>query len=136
MKNGVYKCVIRYDAYTIELVKTEKQGTDSTLLLHLDKKYCFDWCKEIINQYNLAIHYARLAAVQFRLEISETGYLVKRPHIAFEEDLIALFIEHLILQRLRLEKQTKDRSAELGLIEAMGLENLKQTIQITPIFIS
>ena len=92
MKNGVYKCVIRYDAYTIELVKSEKQGINSALLVHLNGKYCFDWCKEIINQYNLAIHYARRAAVQFRLEISETGYPVKRPHIAFEEDLSALFI--------------------------------------------
>ena len=92
MKNGVHKCVIRYDAYTIELVKSEKQRTKSALLVHLDGKYCFDWCKELINQYNLAIHYARLAAVQFRLEISETGYSVKRPHIAFEEDLSALFI--------------------------------------------
>jgi Holliday junction resolvasome RuvABC ATP-dependent DNA helicase subunit len=92
MKNGVYKCVMRYDAYTIELVKSEKQGTKSALLVHLDGKYCFDWCKEIINQYNLAIHYARRAAVQFRLEISETGYPAKRPHIAFEEDLRALFI--------------------------------------------
>ena len=89
MKNGVSKCVIRYDAYTIELVKSEKR---SALLVHLDRKYCFDWCKEIINQYNLAIHYARQVAVQFRLEISETGYSVKRPHIAFEEDLSALFI--------------------------------------------
>ena len=40
----------------------------------------------------MPVHYARQAAVQFRLEISETGYPVKRPHIAFEEDLSALFI--------------------------------------------
>ena len=88
MKNGVHKCVIRYDAYTIELVKSEKQ---SALLVHLNGKYCFDWCREIINQYNLAIHYARRVAVQFRLEISETGYSVKRPHISFEEDLSVTF---------------------------------------------
>jgi Winged helix-turn-helix DNA-binding len=105
MKNGVSKCVI------IELVKTEKQGTDSTLLLHLDKKYCFDWCKELINQYNLAIHYAKQTAIQFKIQISDYGYPVKRPHMAFEKDLIAFFIASSNTAEINTRKGEDDYKA-------------------------
>ncbi len=89
INNGVFKCSLKYNnSHTVELVKSEN---GSVMLVHLDKKYCFDWYKELVNQYNLAIEYARQAAVQFAIEISEYGKLMKRPHIAFEEDLIALF---------------------------------------------
>ena len=89
IKNGVYKCSLKYsNSHTIELVKS-KNG--SVMLVHLDKKYCFDWYKELVNQYNLAIQYARQAAVHYTIEISDYGKPIKRPHIAFEEDLIAHF---------------------------------------------
>ena len=62
------------------------------MLIHLHEKYCFDWTREYINQYNLAIHYAKQAATRFNLHISDYGYPVKRPHIAFEQDLISSFL--------------------------------------------
>jgi hypothetical protein len=86
MKNGVSKCSLKYETHTIEFVKSDN---NSTMLVHLDKKYCFDWCKELINQYNLASYYAKQAATKFSLQISGYGYPFKKPHIAFERDLIA-----------------------------------------------
>ena len=89
MKNGVSKCSLKHETHTIELVKSENS---STMLIHLDKKYCFDWYKESINQYNLAIYYAKQAATKFSLQISDYGYPFKKPHIAFEQDLIACYL--------------------------------------------
>ena len=76
----------------MELVKSEKQGNGSYMLVHLGKAYCFDWYKELVNQYNLAIHYVRRTSTQFAIVISDYGRPIKRPHIAFERDLIAHFI--------------------------------------------
>jgi hypothetical protein len=91
MNNGVSKCCLPFDTHTVELVKSEK-GEGSALYIHLKKKYCYDCTKELINQYNLALHHAKQAAIKFRIEISEYGRMDKRPHFAFEEDLIAHFI--------------------------------------------
>jgi hypothetical protein len=88
LDNDVYKCSLKYDTYTIELIRSEKSAF---MLIHLDKKYCFDWTRELINQYNHALLYVKQAATKFSLQISEVGKIVKRPHIAFEKDLIALF---------------------------------------------
>jgi hypothetical protein len=89
MKNGVSKSSIKYETHTIELVKSEN---NSTMLVHLNKKYCFDWYKESFNQYNLAIYYAKQAATKFSLQIYDYGYPFKKPHIAFEQDLIACYL--------------------------------------------
>ena len=75
-------------SHTVELIKS---GKGSAMLIHLNKKYCFDWTSELINQYNLALHYSKQDAIKFGFEVSDFGKAVKRPHIAFEEDLIALF---------------------------------------------
>lgn len=89
IKNDVSKCSLRYGTHTIELVKSKKS---SVMLIHLSKKYCFDCTRELINLYNHATKYARDAATQFAIEISDYGRLIKRPHIAFEEDFVANFI--------------------------------------------
>ncbi len=73
----------------------------------MNKKYCFDWFRELVNQYNLAIHYARQAAVQFRIKVSDYGKLMKRPHIAFEEDLIALFTAASHTAEVKTSKDSK-----------------------------
>jgi hypothetical protein len=88
MKNDVSKSSLKYDTYTVELIKAEKC---SAMLIHMNKEYCFDWISELINQYNLALLHARQVATKFSLQISEVGKIIKRPHIAFEKDLIALF---------------------------------------------
>jgi hypothetical protein len=84
----VAKCSRKYNDHNVELVRSEKLD-EGRMLIHLNKKYCFDWVGELIDLYNLATKYAREAATQFAIEISDHGRLIKRPHIAFEEDLIA-----------------------------------------------
>jgi hypothetical protein len=90
MKHGVFKCNLRYDNHTAELIRSEKDG--SILIIHLGSKYCFDWPTQLIEAYELSRHYAKQTAIQYRLELSDYGNLEKRPHIAFEEDLIAFSI--------------------------------------------
>jgi len=74
------------------------------MLVHLDKKYCFDWYKELINQYNLAVHYAKQAATKFSLQIYDYGHLFKKPHIAFEQDLIACHLAASYTSELRTKQ--------------------------------
>ena len=105
MKNGVSKCSLKYDTHTIELVKSENS---STMLVHLDKKYCFHWYKESFNQYNLAIYYAKQAATKFNLQISDYGYPFKRPHIAFEQDLIACYLAASYTSEIRTKQGEED----------------------------
>jgi hypothetical protein len=69
MRSDVSKCSLKYDAYTVEIIKSEKAAV---MLIHLDKRYCFDWTRELINEYNLTLHYARHAA-KFSLQISDYG---------------------------------------------------------------
>ena len=78
------------------------------MLIHLDKRYCFDWTSELINEYNLALHYARQAATKFSIQISDYGKMVKRPHIAFERDLIACYLA----ASCTAEIKTKQRDGE------------------------
>ena len=60
--------------------------------IHLSDEYVFDPLKGLLKQYDLARHYASLAAQRLRLAVSDNGNLVKRPHMAFEYDVIALYL--------------------------------------------
>jgi hypothetical protein len=102
IKNGVSKCRLKYETHTVELVKSDN---NSTMLVHLNRKYCVDWCKELINQYNLAIYYARQAAAKFSLQISDYGYPIKKPHIAFERDLIACYMAASYTVEIRTKQE-------------------------------
>jgi hypothetical protein len=90
MKNGVTKCTIEKDDHTLELVKSEKGG--SVMLIHLYKRYCFNWTDKLFSHAYLSLHYAKQAATQFGIQILEFGSLIKKPHIAFEKDLNAMFL--------------------------------------------
>jgi predicted transcriptional regulator len=92
MRNGVSKCSLKYHDHTVELVKSQKEGNGSSIVIHLKSKYCFNSTLELIGQYNLARHFAKQAAIKFRFEISEFGYPSKIPHHAFEQDLIAPYL--------------------------------------------
>jgi predicted transcriptional regulator len=92
MNHGVSKCSLIYDDHTVELIRSEKKVDGSSLIIHLRSKYCFNWPAQLINAYDLSRHYAKQTATQYRIEISDYGSLDKRPHIAFEQDLIAFFI--------------------------------------------
>jgi hypothetical protein len=123
IKNGVSKCSLKYNnSHSVELIKSEN---GSVMIIHLYKKYCFDWFKELVNQYNLAMHYARRAAVQFGIEVSEYGKLMKRPHIAFEEDLIALFTAASHTAEIKMDEKGKawiDSSGGQGELETNDLD--------------
>jgi hypothetical protein len=121
MNSEVYKCSFKYDTHTVELIKSEK---GSAMLVHLDKKYCFDWTSELINQYNLALHYAKQAGIKFNIKVSDYGKAVKRPHIAFEEDLIALFTAASHTAEINTDEGSKawiDSSNGLGELETDDL---------------
>lgn len=92
MKNGVLKCNIKYPEYFIEIVKSPKEIQSSVMLIHLNESYFFDPYKAIIEQYDAARSYAQIMAKRLNLTISEKGQLVKKPHFAFEYDIIALHL--------------------------------------------
>jgi hypothetical protein len=91
IKNGVSKCFIKYPGYTLELTKSPNKD-QSVLEVHLSEECVFDPLKGIIAQYNKARNHASLAAQRLRLVIADNGTLVKKPHMAFEYDLIALYL--------------------------------------------
>lgn len=96
IRNGVSKCTVSKSGYTLELIKSEKQerGEEgcASMLIHLSKQYCFNWASNLVRQAYLALHHARQSSIQFGIKIHDYGNLVKRPHIAFEYDLIASFL--------------------------------------------
>ena len=77
MNNGIFKSVIKYPNYTLEITKSPNEG-QSVLEVHLSEEYVFDPLKGLISQYNKAHKYATLAAQRLRLVISDNGTLVKR----------------------------------------------------------
>ena len=91
INNGVSKCFIKYPDHTLELTKSPNEN-ESVLEVHLTELYTFDPYQGLLKQYDIARHYASLAAQRLRLVISDNGRLVKKPHFAFESDLIALYL--------------------------------------------
>jgi hypothetical protein len=91
INNGVFKCFIRYPDHTLELTKSPNEN-ESVLQVHLPEIYTFDPYQGLIKQYDIARYYASLAAQRLRIVISNNGRLVKKPHLAFECDLIALYL--------------------------------------------
>jgi hypothetical protein len=91
INNGVLKCFIKYPDHTLELTKSPNEN-ESVLEVHLPEVYIFDPYQGLLKQYDIARHYASLAAQRLRLDISDNGRLVKKPHLAFEYDLIALYL--------------------------------------------
>jgi hypothetical protein len=91
INNGVSKCFIKYPDYTLELTKSPNEN-ESVLEVHVPEVYTFDPYQGLLKQYDIAHCYASLAAQRLRLVISDNGVLVKKPHFAFERDLIALYL--------------------------------------------
>jgi hypothetical protein len=91
INNGVSKCFIRYPDHTLELTKSPNEN-ESVLEVHMSEVYTFDPYQGFLKQYDIARHYASLASQRLRLVISDNGRLVKKPHLAFERDLIALYL--------------------------------------------
>jgi hypothetical protein len=90
-KQWVSKCFIRYPDHTLELTKSPNES-ESVLEVHMSEVYIFNPYQGLLRQYDIARHYASLAAQRLRLVISDNGRLVKKPHFAFERDLIAMYL--------------------------------------------
>ena len=73
-------------------------------MVHFSKAYTFDPLIELLKQYDLARYYASLAAQRLRLDISDNGKLVKKPHMAFERDVIALYLASFQTAEITTEK--------------------------------
>lgn len=101
INNGVLKCYIKYPSYTLEITKSPN---GSVLEVHLSEEYVFDPLQGLLKQYDLARYYASLAAQRLRLEISDNGKLVKKPHMAFERDVIALYLATFQTAEITTEK--------------------------------
>jgi hypothetical protein len=91
INNGVRKCFFKYQTHTLEITKSPNEG-ESVLEVHLREDYVLDPFKGLLRQYDSARHYASQAAQRLRLQISDNGSLTKRPHMAFEHDVIALYL--------------------------------------------
>jgi hypothetical protein len=117
INNGVSKCSLKYDTHTIELVKSEN---GSVILVHLEKKYCFDWTAQYIDEYNLAIHFAKQAAIKFGFQVSDVGKAAKRPHIAFEQDLITSFLAASYTAEIKTREGNDDYTAWIDSSNGVG----------------
>ena len=62
------------------------------MLVHINESYTFSIFKDIIKLYDKSRAAAVLAANELHICVSNIGELVKRPHLAFERDLIALYL--------------------------------------------
>jgi len=89
LNNGVSKCSMNYDDHTAEIVNGCR---NSVLLIHLPGVYTFNPFQSIIRQYEAARGFAVSTAKKLKIDMSEIGELVKKPHMAFDSDMIALFL--------------------------------------------
>jgi hypothetical protein len=58
----------------------------------MNERYTFDFPKEIIKLYNEARAICAQIANKLQIDVSTIGELIKKPHLAFESDLIALYL--------------------------------------------
>jgi hypothetical protein len=95
MKNGVSRHTVikknSRDGHTVDLVRSPNDEK-SVMLVHMSDVYTFNIFQELINLYEAARTIAVLTAAELHIQISPTGKLVKRPHLAFESDVIALYL--------------------------------------------
>jgi len=61
----------KHNDHTIKLVRSENGEDGSAMLIHLSKKYCSDWTRELINLYNLATNMLErlLRSLQLKYQI-------------------------------------------------------------------
>ena len=95
LRNGVCKHTIikrnKEQGNTVDIIKSPNYG-NSIMLVHISERYTLNIFKDFIKLYEEARVIAVQVANELRIFISNTGELVKRPHLAFEDDLIALYL--------------------------------------------
>lgn len=94
MRNGVSKTIIKKideNVKTGELIRSPNDGK-SVLILHMHTIHTFDYFKEIIRLYEVARIVAQIVAERLGIEVSTVGGLIKKPHLAFESDLVSSYL--------------------------------------------
>lgn len=95
MKNGVSRHTVikknSREGHTVDLVRSPN-NENSVMLVHMSDVYTFNIFQELINLYEAARTIAVITAAELHIQITATGKLVKRPHLAFESDVIALYL--------------------------------------------
>ena len=129
LRNGVCKHIIikrnKGQEHTVEIIKSPNHG-NSIMLVHMNERYTLDIFKDIIKLYDEARAKAALIANELQIGVSSTGELVKKPHLTFERDLIALYIATFETASTNtVEKKGKawiDASHGLGELETNDLD--------------
>ena len=62
------------------------------MLVHMNERYTLNVFKDIIKLYDEARILAVRIAEELQIFVSTTGELIKKPHLAFEDDLVALYL--------------------------------------------
>jgi DNA-binding MarR family transcriptional regulator len=95
MKNGVSRHTIikknNQEGHTVDLFRSPNDE-NSVVLVNMNEVYTFNIFQELIKLYEAARTTAVRIAADLCIHISATGELVKKPHFAFEDDLIALYL--------------------------------------------
>lgn len=95
LKYGVCKHTFikrnKQHGHTVEIIKSPNPG-NSIMLVHMNERYTFNIFKDIIKLYDEANMTAIQVSKELQIIVSTTGELVKKPHLAFESDLIALYL--------------------------------------------
>ncbi|MFY9967412.1 MAG: hypothetical protein WBL44_04970 [Nitrososphaeraceae archaeon] len=95
LRNGVCKHTIikrnKEQGNTVDIIKSPNYG-NSIMLVHISERYTLNIFKDFIKLYEEARVIAVQVANELQIFVSNTGKLVKRPHLAFEDDLIALYL--------------------------------------------
>jgi hypothetical protein len=87
-----YGLYLYFNSRSYRCASKSPNENESVLEVHMSEVYTFDPYQGLLKQYDIARHYASLAAQRLRFVISDNGRLVKKPHLAFERDLIALYL--------------------------------------------
>jgi DNA-binding MarR family transcriptional regulator len=91
MNNGIFKLTLRYADHIEELIKSPNEWA-SALLVHVPEEYSLDPINGTIKLYSDACDYANKTAQRLNIEISSRAKVIGKPHFAFEDDMIALYL--------------------------------------------
>lgn len=120
--NGVKKCTIdpRNSALngTVELTSSEKGKISMQVIMH--DRYFYDSFAGIIQLFIEACILADITARRVNLQLRSLGRLSGRPHVAFEQDLVAVYLASFQTAEIetRFGKAWFDSSKGIGELES------------------
>ena len=124
LRNGVCKNTIikrnKEQSNTVDIIKSPNHG-NSIMLVYMNERYTLNIFKDIIKLYDEARILAVQVANGLQIFVSNTGELVKRPHLAFESDLIALYLATFETA----STTTEDKKGKIWIDASHGLGELE-----------